>query len=75
MFRAQQNAFEDAVGSSSCSDVEWEYKTDVLTVYIAKATDENLTSENWEFILVRIAYLCSAVMESNCSAGCLRQSQ
>ncbi|OJD12410.1 hypothetical protein AJ78_06987 [Emergomyces pasteurianus Ep9510] len=30
MFRAQQNAFDDAV---------------------AKATDENLTSENWEFIL------------------------
>jgi hypothetical protein len=31
MFRAQQNAFDDAV---------------------AKATDENLTSENWEYILV-----------------------
>lgn len=30
MFRAQQNAFDDAV---------------------AKATDENLTSENWEFIM------------------------
>ena len=30
MFRAQQNAFDDAV---------------------AKATDENLTSENWEYIL------------------------
>ncbi|EEQ92706.1 signal transducing adaptor molecule [Blastomyces dermatitidis ER-3] len=33
MFRAQQNAFDDAV---------------------AKATDENLTSENWEFILRQI---------------------
>ncbi|CAG8225558.1 unnamed protein product [Penicillium salamii] len=31
MFRAQQNAFDDAV---------------------AKATDENLTSENWEYILL-----------------------
>jgi hypothetical protein len=34
MFRAQQNAFDDAV---------------------AKATDENLTSENWEYILVRVS--------------------
>jgi len=32
MFRAQTNAFDDAV---------------------FKATDENLTSENWEYILVR----------------------
>jgi hypothetical protein len=32
MFRAQTNAFDDA---------------------IFKATDENLTSENWEYILVR----------------------
>jgi hypothetical protein len=32
MFRAQANAFDDAV---------------------VKATDENLTSENWEYILVR----------------------
>jgi hypothetical protein len=31
MFRAQANAFDDAV---------------------VKATDENLTSENWEYILV-----------------------
>ncbi len=31
MFRAQSNAFDEAV---------------------VKATDENLTSENWEFILV-----------------------
>lgn len=34
MFRAQANAFDDAV---------------------FKATDENLTSENWEYILVRFA--------------------
>lgn len=34
MFRAQTNAFDDAV---------------------LKATDENLTSENWEYILVRSA--------------------
>ena len=26
----------------------------VAHLYVAKATDENLTSENWEYILVRI---------------------
>ena len=48
MFRAQQNAFDDAVGKYSGSPTSPE--TDLCA---AKATDENLTSENWEWILVR----------------------
>lgn len=78
MFRAQQNAFDDAVGeyqlfltvvherthewiirSYSCfhmmttsPDTMYVLHAD-LPFYIAKATDENLTSENWEYILVR----------------------
>lgn len=35
------------------------YERMVLIMDIAKATDENLTSENWEFILVGITCLCS----------------
>jgi hypothetical protein len=29
--------------------------TNHAIIRIAKATDENLTSENWEYILVRVA--------------------
>jgi signal transducing adaptor molecule len=46
MFRAQQNTFDDAVGKLHGSPTV--NSTDTT---IAKATDENLTSENWEFIL------------------------
>ena len=50
MFRAQQNAFDDAVGELPKSASE--SSRQLLKVKIAKATDENLTSENWEYILV-----------------------
>lgn len=76
MFRAQQNAFDDAVGESTSHAAlarlrrpqagsggrtgaqETSYRTldRPLTwtlISTAKATDENLTSENWEYILVR----------------------
>lgn len=46
MFRAQQNVFDDTIGQYPLH----------LELYpdgdIAKATDEYLTSENWELILV-----------------------
>lgn len=50
MFRTQQNAFDDAVGRQSCQAQLMEIYQ--LTFNTAKATDENLTSENWEYILV-----------------------
>lgn len=72
MFRAQQNAFDDAVGkfypllaSVSLRSASWfalrsspsartcQTITDAWFLLSAKATDENLTSENWEYILVR----------------------
>jgi hypothetical protein len=77
MFRAQQNAFDDAVGKfssvlstlaravrkldqaepqRSARDVRHPTLDRSLTrilISTAKATDENLTSENWEYILVR----------------------
>ena len=47
MFRAQQNAFDDAVGKLP------NFKASSTRSHpAAKATDENLTSENWEYILV-----------------------
>ena len=47
MFRAQQNAFDDAVGKLPT------FKASSTHSHLAaKATDENLTSENWEYILV-----------------------
>jgi hypothetical protein len=48
MFRAQQNAFDDAIGQQN-------FPLHIRAIaysIIAKATDENLTSENWEYILV-----------------------
>lgn len=51
MFRAQQNAFDDAVGKSSCSGCSPPCTSKAHSISAAKATDENLTSENWEFIL------------------------
>ena len=48
MFRAQQNAFDDAVGMVYSLLVEMS----PANCPAAKATDENLTSENWELILV-----------------------
>lgn len=52
MFRAQQNAFDDAVGEPLPSQPQ--PRIGQLThLRAAKATDENLTSENWEYILVR----------------------
>lgn len=50
MFRAQQNAFDDAVGRQPFRS--FLVKVQQLIYLIAKATDENLTSENWEYILV-----------------------
>ena len=62
MFRAQQNAFDDVVGKSSCprrpgltsfqlqSSIA-AYRIAINFDLIAKATDENLTSENWEYIM------------------------
>lgn len=47
MFRAQQNAFDDAVGKLQNS-----IAPSTVSHLAAKATDENLTSENWEYILV-----------------------
>ena len=49
MFRAQQNAFDEAVGKSFPCDNR---ARQLLINSTAKATDENLTSENWEYILV-----------------------
>ena len=59
MFRAQQNAFDDVVGKFTCSRNflrSWRASTSIVqhlltSELIAKATDENLTSENWEFIM------------------------
>ena len=59
MFRAQQNAFDDVVGTfriylvhSSLELQELEIIAIKLTPFLtAKATDENLTSENWEYIM------------------------
>ncbi|KAJ1714686.1 putative signal transducing adapter molecule [Aspergillus flavus] len=67
MFRAQQNAFDDAVGTISqlhffhtgmqCVGTRYQTRcfvelADVTSfAQLAKATDENLTSENWEYIL------------------------
>lgn len=48
MFRAQQNVFDDAVGKPIRPTGP--ALTDGL-LCTAKATDENLTSENWEYIL------------------------
>ena len=46
MFRAQQNAFDDAVGKLQ------HFRAPSTHLHLAaKATDENLTSENWEYIL------------------------
>jgi hypothetical protein len=51
MFRTQQNAFDDVVGKASfAANGPVSLITDG---HAAKATDENLTSENWEYILVR----------------------
>lgn len=47
MFRAQQNAFDDVVGKLR----QKPHLGLGLTSSAAKATDENLTSENWEYIL------------------------
>jgi len=46
----------------------------VFDVAVAKATDENLTSENWEYILVG-DYKPSAVSPATniVATGCLRQ--
>jgi VHS domain len=46
MFRAQANQFDDAVGKLLKSA-----QANVSDIATAKATDENLTSENWEYIL------------------------
>ena len=59
MFRAQQNAFDDVVGESAHSGyLSRSGRASTSTMQqlltsgsIAKATDENLTSENWEFIM------------------------
>lgn len=51
MFRAQQNPFDEAVGEH-CLDT---YARNAYANFSpAKATDENLTSENWEYIMVRM---------------------
>jgi len=79
MFRAQQNAFDDAVGRLysiprrlsllrgppaglqaepplSARSLTPPYPiADMGICFTAKATDENLTSENWEYILVRFS--------------------
>jgi VHS domain len=46
MFRAQANQFDDAVGKLLKGA-----QVNVSDIATAKATDENLTSENWEYIL------------------------
>lgn len=51
MFRAQQNAFDDVVGKSLSSVLRSLELVLIRTAAIAKATDENLTSENWEYIM------------------------
>lgn len=73
MFRQQQNAFDDAVGKlPSPLTYQWlsaimyiETSNMLLTCmvfFLAKATDENLTSENWEYILVGdLAWKCLSV--------------
>ena len=65
MFRAQQNSFDEVVGecsvtfgtSNGCSVfvyLVWMYLLTRSSFLgdIGKATDENLTSENWEYIMV-----------------------
>lgn len=63
MFRAQQNVFDDVVGklfmnhpglTCSCCCNLWAtllITSPCFSQSTAKATDENLTSENWEYIL------------------------
>lgn len=48
MFRAQQNVFDDVVGKL---DGQRHHCLRLTFCSAAKATDENLTSENWEYIL------------------------
>ena len=48
MFRAQQNAFDDSIGTLATTHAAGS----IADYLLAKATDENLTSENWELILV-----------------------
>ena len=50
MFRAQQNAFDDAIGTPAISQA----LISIADLLVAKATDENLTSENWELIMVSL---------------------
>jgi hypothetical protein len=51
MFRTQQNTFDEVVGELFVSRLD--LLRSLTDGYPAKATDENLTSENWEYILVR----------------------
>ena len=58
MFRAQQNAFDDAIGQQN-------FPLHIRAIaysITAKATDENLTSENWEYILVLPPETCKALV-------------
>lgn len=50
MFRAQQNAFDDAIGTPAISQA----LISIADLLAAKTTDENLTSENWQLILVSL---------------------
>lgn len=58
MFRGQQNPFDEAVGKCIMTDLSVTSRgfhvADSFSSFstLAKATDENLTSENWEYILV-----------------------
>lgn len=51
MFRQQQNVFEDVIGRSSMGCHCGENRINRLCAFVAKATDENLTSENWEYMM------------------------
>lgn len=52
MFRQQQNVFEDVIGRPPRYGRYCDQPLiDHFCVAVAKATDENLTSENWEYMM------------------------
>jgi len=53
MFKAQANQFDDVVGKDETS-FHGRKSSLLILGTLAKATDENLTSENWEYIMASL---------------------
>lgn len=68
MFRGgQTNPYDDIVGTYALLPLSAARLT--KRIWSAKATDENLTSENWEVILA----LCDKIVEEG-EQGCVKSS-